>query len=267
MRIARFRAPDGTVRGGVVDGDEIVAAEEVVNFGTLVAATSGNDLELSDERYCWDEIELLEPLGTESRLFALGGAYPQHLRERGQDLSPVPSQWYVPDSAVVGPGDAIRLPERVSGSVLPAVELGVVIGEGGRYIDAQNALDYVAGYTVVNDVTARTDWPGPMAYKLLDTFSPCGPLVTTADEVASTENLKATLHRNGERICHGSTAGMRFTISFIVSFLSTIVELRPGDIISTGDPGRVESSIEPGDTVTARVEEVGELTNSVIVDR
>ena len=267
MRASRFRAPDGTVRGGVIDGDDIVAAEATADFGALLAAASENELVLSDDRYDRDEIELLAPVGTKSRLFALGGAYPQHLRERDQDLSPVPSQWYVPDTAVIGPNDDIRLPDRVSGSVLPAVELGVVIGDGGRYIDAQNALDHVAGYTVVNDVTARTDWPGPMAYKLMDTFSPCGPVVTTADDIASTADLKATLHRNGERICHGTTAGMRFTISFIVSFLSTIVELRPGDVISTGDPGRVESSIEPGDTVTASVEGVGELTNTVVGDR
>jgi len=216
---------------------------------------------------CWrlsrDDATIRPPIPSAGRLFALGGVYTQHIRERGQPLNSVPSQWVVPETAVVGPGEPIVVPNRVTESVVPAVELGVVIGRGGKDIEERDAFDHVAGYTVVNDVTARTEWPGPMAYKLLDTFSPCGPHIMTADEVDRPMRLEMSLDHGGARICEGSSASMRFTISFIVSYLSTIIELRPGDVISTGDPGRVDGVLRDGESVMAAIQSVGELTNPV----
>lgn len=203
------------------------------------------------------------PISPDARLFCMGGAYTSHLRERDRSLFVVPHQWLVPDSSIVGPGDAIELPRSVSEDVMPAVELAVVLGKGGSYIDEAAAVDHIAGFTITNDVTARTDWPGPRGYKIMDTFSPCGPHIVTADEIDDPLDLEMEIRQDGETICTGSTAGHRFTLSFIVSYLSTIFELRAGDIISTGDPGGVGDRLRPGSTLESEVENVGVLENDV----
>jgi 2-keto-4-pentenoate hydratase/2-oxohepta-3-ene-1,7-dioic acid hydratase in catechol pathway len=150
--------------------------------------------------------------------------------------------------------------------VEPASELGVVIGQRGKYIDPMEAHEYIAGYTVSNDVTARTEWPGPMGYKMLDSFSPVGPYIQTADEVDDTMNLNIEMRQDGTTICQGNTAGMRFSLSFLVSYMSTIVELVPGDVISTGDPGGVSENLKPGSTLETEIEDVGTLRNTVTTE-
>jgi 2-keto-4-pentenoate hydratase/2-oxohepta-3-ene-1,7-dioic acid hydratase in catechol pathway len=166
----------------------------------------------------------------------------------------------------VGPNEDIVLPEKVREKTMPAVELGVVIGTDSRYLTEEEVLDAIAGYTVCNDITARTDWPGPMAYKLMDTFWPIGPAITPPDQVSNPTNLSMRLEKDGEVICRGTTASMRFSIPFVVSHVSSILKLRPGDIISTGDPGRVESRIEPGTKIEAIIKDVGCLSNPVVED-
>jgi len=209
------------------------------------------------------EVDILSPIGSEGRLFALGGVYTRHLRERDASLNKVPSQWLVPKTAIVGPNEPIILLERIKESVMPAVELCIVIGQRGKYIEERNAMEYVAGYSIANDLTARADWPGAMAYKLIDTFSPCGPGVTPRDQIRNINSLKMTLHQDGECICEGSTASMRFSIPFLISYLSSIIELRPGDIISTGDPGRVKRELIVGEPIRASIEGVGSIQNPV----
>jgi 2-keto-4-pentenoate hydratase/2-oxohepta-3-ene-1,7-dioic acid hydratase in catechol pathway len=174
----------------------------------------------------------------------------------------VPSQWVVPKTAIVGPDEPIVIPDCVQESMMPAVELCIVIGKGGRYISEHNAMDHVTRYTVSNDITARTDWPSPMAYKLMDTFSPCGPSITPKDAADAT-SLEMTLHQDGACICRGSSESMRFSIPFLVTFLSSVLELRPGDVISTGDPGRVEAELVVGTTISASIENIGTLENPV----
>lgn len=209
------------------------------------------------------DINIAAPLGSSGRFFALGGVYMQHLRERNDSLNKVPSQWVVPKTAVIGPDEPILLPDQVKESVMPAVELCIVIGKKGRYINEENIIDYVAGYTISNDITARTDWPGPMGYKLMDTFSPCGPGIVPVDQIDDISSLEMTLHQGENCICRGSTASMRFSIQFLVSYLSSILELQPGDIISMGDPGRVQNELVVGETIQASIENVGTLQNPV----
>jgi 2-keto-4-pentenoate hydratase/2-oxohepta-3-ene-1,7-dioic acid hydratase in catechol pathway len=216
-----------------------------------------------DAGYTVEDVRLHAPVDDDARVICLGGVFPSHLRDRGDDLNMTPSQWLVPEPAVIGPNDPIRVPDRVAENTRPAVELGLVIGVGGRYIEQSDVYDHIAGYTIVNDITARTDWPGAMGYKLMDTFSPCGPHVTHVDAVEDPHDLSMVVRQDGTEICSGRTTGMRFTVSYLVSFLSTILELGSGDVISTGDPAGVEDSLSIGSTVELEIEEVGVLSNPV----
>lgn len=278
MKLVRFRTDgDEQARPGVaMDGQVFDLADakfrsgsapdlgtvlqEVGEYGPATVLSATEDAETFDR----GEVALAPPIPGAGRLICLGGAYTSHLRAQGHNLTTVPSQWVMPETAIVGPGEPIRLTERVVEETLPAVELGAVIGRGGRFIGGTEAYDHLAGFTIVNDVTARTDWPGPMGYKMMDTFSPCGPHVVTADEVANPHDLDLEIRQDDQVICAGSTQGLRFSLSFIVSYLSTILELRPGDVISTGDPAGVEDRLRPGSTVELEVEEVGVLRNPVV---
>lgn len=283
MKLVSFRPPGRkNTHAGAILGDELVdlhdsdaAGSDAVDtdLAAVLAACAADPSDLrravdGEELPSFDpaDVELEAPVASDARIIALGGAFASHLRERGNDLSTVPSQWIVPPTSVVGPDDPIVLAERVSENVRPAVELGVVIGRGGRNITETEALDHVAGYTIVNDVTARTDWPGPMAYKLMDTFSPCGPHVVPADRVDDPLDLAMEIRHAGRTICRGSTAGLRFTLSFIISYLSTILTLRPGDVISTGDPGDVSGELVPGSPVKLEIDSVGTLSNPVMLE-
>jgi 2-keto-4-pentenoate hydratase/2-oxohepta-3-ene-1,7-dioic acid hydratase in catechol pathway len=203
------------------------------------------------------------PLAAGSRLFCLGGVYTSHLEDRGRDLWAIPEQWYVPETAVVGPNEPIVLPDRVGEIVKPAIELAVVIGRGGHNINETDALDHVAGFTISNDITARGDWPGPRGYKIMETFNPCGPTVTPSNEIANPLDLEMTIQNGEEIICRGNTRGHRFTISFIISYMSKLIELQPGDVLSTGDPGNVSAHLQPGTDVKLEIESIGELHNRV----
>jgi len=106
-----------------------------------------------------------------------------------------------------------------------------------------------------------------MAYKMIDTFSPIGPHIKTADDVTQPMNSDIVMRQDGDMICRGNTSGMRFSLSFLVSYLSTITELQPGDVISTGDPGGVEEPLNPGSTVMIEIEDIGTLSNDVRLER
>lgn len=276
MNLVRFSNPEtGQVCAGIHRGDEVTWLEDEQNqtprdgFETLLktVTTSGSlSLESSVAKgpsFDRSSVELLPPIPDDRRLFCLGGVYTGHLHDAGLELTVDPNQWVMPPNAIVGPEADILLPERVSENVKPAAELCVVIGRRGKYIQPMEAFDYVAGYSISNDVTARTDWPGPMAYKMMDSFSPIGPHVTTADEVGKPIDLGIEMRQDGNVICRGNTAGMRFTLSFLVSYLSAITELQPGDVISCGDPGGVEEALRPGSTVEIEIEDVGVLANRV----
>jgi 2-keto-4-pentenoate hydratase/2-oxohepta-3-ene-1,7-dioic acid hydratase in catechol pathway len=275
MKLALISPPDEeqAYPSVVTDSTVITSVDDDTQFSRLLAqvldegpastraaVTSGTSVQ-----YQLDDVSVAAPLAPDGRLFCIGGAYASHRRARDRSLLTVPHQWLAPDTSVVGPDSDIVLPAAVSENVMPAVELAVVIGKGGSYITEADAFDHIAGYTISNDVTARTDWPGPRGYKLFDTFSPCGPYVLTKDEIANPLDLRMELRQDGRVICDGTTAGHQFTISFLVSYLSTIHELRPGDVISTGDPGNVSEALEPGSRIDAEIEGIGTLSNNIVI--
>ena len=279
MRYALFSTDGGDGRVGIRRDDRIYDISEtdiVADSGrgplaTLLAAEAdGDDTRpfetLPDDVpvYNRGDVVLEAPVADGARVICLGGVYTDHLREQGGTLNRDPNQWVMPTTAIVGPDEPIELPDDEGSEVIPAVELGIVVGTGGKYIHEEDAFDHIAGYTVVNDVTERGDYPGPMGYKMLDTFSPCGPHVTAKEDVQNPLSLTMSIRADGETICRGSTAGMHFTISFLVSYLSTFMRLRPGDVLSTGDPAGVKGVLEPGSRVQLNIESVGTLSNEVV---
>lgn len=228
-----------------------------------------------------------EPLGTGMklcapyrpvRIFATASNYVEHAQEMGTVLaSKAESQPYVfmkADSSIIGPDEAIILPQRAE-KVDWEVELAAVIGLGGRDIPVEKALDHVAAYTVINDITSRdltrrSDFPFKFDWfrgKSFDTFAPLGPWLVPADCVGDPQNLRLTLDVNGTRKQDDSTGSMIFSVAEQISYLSSILTLRPGDLIATGTPDGVGMGtgefLNCGDVVTAAVEKVGAITNPI----
>ena len=205
-------------------------------------------------------------------VLCLGRNYAAHAAELKNPLPAAPIYFTKPWTTIVGPGEPIRYPAGLTSRLDWEVELGVVIGRGGRDIPAANALDHVLGYTVFNDISARdlqfrTDqW---FKGKSLDASMPMGPVIVTADEIADPQALRLTLTVNGARKQEGTTKDMIFSVATIIEDLSAGMTLEPGDCISTGTPpgvgdGRTPPEyLQPGDVVEAEVERIGVLRNPV----
>ena len=231
-----------------------------------------------------DEVRLLAPIPRPRRnIFCIGKNYREHAREftaSGFDSSAKSVAHAIPKApivfskvpeCVVGPGDVIRYPHGVSAQVDYEAELAVVIGREGRGISAGEAMDYVFGYTIVNDVTARdlqakhSQW---LLGKSQDTFCPMGPWIVTADEIDG-RNLGIRCHVNGELRQNASTSDLIFDIPFLISTISAGITLYPGDIIATGTPAGVGIGftpprfLQPGDEIRIEIEGIGELCNTV----
>jgi 2-keto-4-pentenoate hydratase/2-oxohepta-3-ene-1,7-dioic acid hydratase in catechol pathway len=169
-----------------------------------------------------------------------------------------------PPSAIVGPGDPIVIPDGV-GRVDHEAELGVVIGRRARHVSEADAARYVFGLTCVNDVTARELQKKDVQFtraKGFDTFAPIGPCIVTGLDYRSPDGLQVEGWVNGERKQSGSTSALIFTIDRLIAFVSAVMTLLPGDIISTGTPAGV-GPMKAGDRVTVKIAGVGELTNPV----
>ena len=187
-------------------------------------------------------------VGGIGKFICIGLNYSDHAAESGLQVPPEPVVFNKWTSAVIGPNDTVEIP-RGSLKTDWEVELGVVIGQGGRYISQQDAMTHVAGYCVINDVSEREfqlersgSWDKG---KGCDTFGPTGPWLVTADEVADPHSLTMWLEVDGKRYQNGSTATMVYKVPYLVSYLSRFMSLQPGDIISTGTPPGVGMGQKP----------------------
>ena len=200
------------------------------------------------------------------KFVCIGLNYADHAAETGADVPAEPVIFFKATSAICGPDDNLEIPRR-SEKTDWEVELGVVIGKEAKYVNEADALDHIAGYCVVHDVSERAfqlegtgQW---VKGKSADTFGPIGPWLVTRDEVEDPQNLSMWLDVNGEKMQRGSTATMVFGVSHLVSYLSQYMSLQPGDIISTGTPPGVGLSMAPprflraGDVVTLGIEGLG----------
>lgn len=206
-------------------------------------------------------------VGAIGKFICIGLNYSDHAAESGMAVPPEPVIFAKYTSAVCGPNDPILIP-RGSEKTDWEVELGIVIGKAAKYVSEADALDHVAGYCVINDVSERafqTERSGQWSKgKSSDNFGPTGPWLVTADEVADPNALSMWLDVNGTRMQSGTTATMVYHVPYLVSYLSQFFTLHPGDVISTGTPPGVGMGKKPpqylkaGDVVTLGVEGLGE---------
>jgi 2-keto-4-pentenoate hydratase/2-oxohepta-3-ene-1,7-dioic acid hydratase in catechol pathway len=274
---------DGIPRTGLVVGDEIVdLTDPAVGLpGEMVAllalgGDAGEAVQRSPasgaRRLALEGAPLTAPVPRPPSFLAIGRNYAAHITELGHERPEFQTWFSKQPTCVIGPGAAIEVP-RVSSTVDYEGELGMIIGRRCRHVPAERALEVVAGYTVVNDVSVR-DWqwraPTMMMGKGFDTHGPSGPWMVTADEVGDPQQLGVRTRVNGELRQDGTTADMIFTCAQMIEHLSTAFTLEVGMLISTGTPAGVAAGEDPprwlvaGDTVTVSVEGVGELANPVV---
>lgn len=206
-------------------------------------------------------MERITDFPTPSKIVCVGLNYRDHAAERQKALPAEPMLFLKPSTAVVRHGDPIRLPPGV-GRVDHEAELGVVIGRRAYRVPRVHALDHIQGITCVNDVTARELQARDVQYtraKGFDTFAPIGPCVLTGYDGRP---LAVEAFVNGERRQASNTRELVFPVDYLVWYISSVMTLLPGDIIATGTPSGI-GPIRAGDTVTIRVEDVGDLTNPV----
>jgi 2-keto-4-pentenoate hydratase/2-oxohepta-3-ene-1,7-dioic acid hydratase in catechol pathway len=223
--------------------------------------------------YDRSEVVQTAPITNPEKVIAVGLNYSEHADEGDHDVPDEPVLFAKFPQCLVGPDDPIEWDPELTGAVDYEAELAVVIGERARNVSREDAFDYVAGYTVGNDVSARdlqnTDeqW---VRGKSLDTFGPLGPDLLTPDELDDPHNLDIWTEVNGERLQDSNTQHLIFGIDEIIAFCSRSFTLTPGDVIYTGTPDGVgffrdpQVLLEDGDTVTVGVDDVGELTNHCI---
>ncbi|GAB1583370.1 fumarylacetoacetate hydrolase family protein [Phyllobacterium phragmitis] len=209
------------------------------------------------------------------KFICIGLNYADHAAESGLAVPPEPVIFMKATSAIVGPNDDLVIP-RGSQKTDWEVELGIIIGKTAKYVSEEDALDYVAGYSVLHDVSERafqTERAGQWTKgKSCDTFGPTGPWLVTKDEVADPQNLSMWLKVNGETMQDGSTRTMVYGVRYLVSYLSQFMSLQPGDIISTGTPPGVGMGMKPprylkaGDVVELGIEGLGTQRQNVKAD-
>jgi len=205
-------------------------------------------------------------VGNVGKFVCVGLNYADHAAESGMDLPDEPVIFFKATSSIMGPNDDVKIP-RNSVKTDWEVELGVVIGKEAKYVTKADALDHVAGYCVINDLSERDfqlhrsgQW---VKGKSADTFGPIGPWLVTRDEVSDPQNLTMYLEVNGHRYQDGSTKTMHFDVATIVAHLSQFMSLQPGDVISTGTPPGVgmgqkpETYLKPGDSIVLEIEGLG----------
>ncbi|MCG5471058.1 fumarylacetoacetate hydrolase family protein [Micromonospora sp. LAH09] len=264
MRIARFAHAKG-MSFGAVEGEPEAGPQ-----GLTIAEIEGHpfgQLSFSGARWALSDVRLLSPI-LPSKVVCVGRNYADHAAELGNDVPKEPLLFLKPSTSVIGPRDAIRLPI-FSKQVEHEAELAVVIGApGARRADRAAAERAIFGYTCANDVTARdlqrSDGQWTRA-KGFDSFCPIGPWITTGLDVSDVE-IRCEVGRNPEEMevrQLGRTKDMVFDVVGLVSYISHVMTLLPGDVVLTGTPAGVSPLVE-GDTVTVRIEGIGELTNPVV---
>lgn len=281
MLLITFRTPQGDERLGRLDGERV--HELPVGMLELIALPEHERPEPAGDRvHGLGDITVLAPIPRPARnIFCVGKNYREHAAEFHASGFDAGSAAARPDhpvffskatTTVVGPGAPIVAGLDPTGTTDYEGELAVIIGRGGRDIPAEQAPAHVFGYTAFNDVTSRElqrrhgQW---FLGKSIDTFGPMGPCVVTADELGDPADLRLSVTVNGENRQAARVSELIFDIPALIACLSTVVTLRPGDVLATGTPAGVGVGytppryLRPGDTVTVAIEGIGELTNPV----
>lgn len=218
------------------------------------------------------DIQLASPIARPSKIVCIGLNYADHAKETNAQVPKEPIIFFKSTTAIVGPNDDVIIPKN-SKKTDWEVELAVVIGKKASYVEENDALNYVAGYCLHNDLSEREfqlerngQW---VKGKSCDTFAPLGPFLATKDEIADVNNLKLWLKLNGQVMQNGNTSNFIFKIPFLVAYLSQFMTLLPGDLISTGTPAGVglgmnpQVYLKPGDVVELGIDGLGSSKQNV----
>lgn len=279
MKLVRYGAP-GAEKPGLMDGDtlrDLSAHVDDITGATLDDATLDKLRGLDPASLpAVDGTPRIGPcVGAIGKFLCIGLNYSDHAAETGAAIPEHPILFFKANSAIVGPDDDVVMP-RGSERTDWEVELGVVIGKTAKYVSKADALDHVAGYCVVNDVSERhfqTQLTGQWTKgKSCDTYGPTGPWLVTRDEVPDPQNLAMSLDVNGKRMQTGNTSTMIFSVAEIIEHLSHLFTLHPGDVISTGTPPGVGMGMKPqvylkvGDVMELEIEGLGRQRQEVRQD-
>jgi 2-keto-4-pentenoate hydratase/2-oxohepta-3-ene-1,7-dioic acid hydratase in catechol pathway len=250
MRLVRFQ-DEGRAAYGILEGDEVAELEGDI-FGPLNTRPARRPL---------SRVRLLAPCSP-GKIVAVGLNYRDHAEELGLAVPDEPIIFLKPPTTVIGPGEAVAYPP-MSAQVDYEAELGIVIRDQVKNIGPEQARDHILGYTCANDVTARDlqrkdgQWTRAKSF---DTFCPAGPWIETE---LDPDDLLVESYLNGKRRQSSRTAQFIFPVDRLVSFISQIMTLSPGDLIITGTPAGI-GPMKPGDEIEVRIEGIGSLTNTVI---
>lgn len=234
-----------------------------------------------------DDVELLVPIAAPKKIFCLAGNYSQHIEEGGgvapERAETFPYVFMKPPTTLTDPGKQVVIPRVSPDAIDWELELAVVIGRTVKHATAADALESVAGYTVVNDISNRRFRPNPerkerpkdtffdwLHGKWFDSFCPVGPCIASADAITDPQTLDMKLRLNGKVRQDSSTAAQIFSVAEVIEFVSQMVTLEPGDIISTGTPAGVGAAsgtfLKPGDILDATIAEIGTLRSLVVAE-
>ena len=265
MKIVRYRTTaEAAARMGVLIGDDIQEVRSHEPADLMSPEFTGVVTPLAGA-------QVLAPVPLPGKLICIGLNYRDHAAEAGLPVPTVPLIFTKFPTAVIGPGETVRIPAQVTKPDWEA-ELGVVIGRAGSSITVERALDHVLGYTCINDVSARdvqsseTQW---VRAKSFDTFAPMGPCITTTEEIPDPQSLGIRCWIGGDLVQNSSTAQMVFSVAEVIEFVSRNVTLMPGDVIATGTPPGVGVGMNParflrdGDEMVVEIDGIGRLSNPV----
>lgn len=220
------------------------------------------------------DVQLLSPVLKPGKILCVGLNYRDHAEEAHMEIPKVPTIFLKLPSAVTGPDAEIVLP-RISTQPDYEAELAAVIGRGGRNIRAEDWERHVLGYTILNDVSARDVQLATSQWTLgksFDTFAPIGPAIVTTDEIRDAHALDIRLDIGGEVLQHSNTRHLIFRLPDLIAYISSIVALEPGDVISTGTPAGVGLGrkpprwLQPGEEIVITIEGIGELRNRTVAE-
>jgi acylpyruvate hydrolase len=224
--------------------------------------------------YAVADVELLSPVQRPGKVVCVGLNYRSHLAEIGEAVPEYPILFHKSATSIIGHGQAIVLP-RISRQVDYEGELAVVIGRRGKYIAPGDALSYVAGYTCANDISAHdiefrtSQWTSG---KMLDTFCPLGPVLLTRDEMPDPGSVRLKTILNGQTVQDERSSDMVFSTPFLISYISSLATLEPGDVILTGTPAGIGCNRKPqvflqdGDRICVEIDGIGTLANPVVAE-
>lgn len=302
MRILSYAIDGQTRLGALLSGERVLDLTNV--YPTALAFLEAGELGLTSilsavERaekgeslagaiHSLDSVKLRPPVPQARKLLALAGNYDEHVKEGGRPTHPKEETYPYffmkpPSTTLIGTGESILHP-RIARKLDYEGELTIVIGRRGRYITHDEAYRYVAGYTIINDISERAlaskdepraprerdkffDW---LVGKWFDGAAPCGPWLVTRDEIEDPHTLRLRTRVNGEVRQDASTSEMVFSVPEIVAFISRVVTLEPGDLIATGTAAGVGMGrgvfLQPGDTVEVEIERIGVLRNHIVAE-